>query len=347
MPTKGARFHDRRLSRQKAGSATYLIAWNRGEPVGHLLLKWDGAGEDVGHDHLGDIPELNAIVVKEGLRGQGIGTKLISTAEDLVRSRGNLSVGLAVGIDNEDAHRLYRRLGYRDWRHGTFTTTWTEIGPDGKEREDSEEVVYMTKSIAGLQTACDDVVRKIEGLLETKSPVLVAVDGRSGTGKSTLARAIADRLNAAVVVSDDFYAGGSEADWKARPPEERVEGVVDWRRMRAEALEPLLRGEPAKWHPLDFRPGVGWVGWKEEAVAVDPAPVIVLDGAYSARPELADLVDLSVVVEADEGSRQARLKDREDRSFLDRWHRLWDPAEDLYFGEIRRPSDFDLVVRSP
>ena len=37
---------------------------------------------------------------------------------------------------------------------------------------------------------------------------------------------------------------------------------------------------------------------KAEATTVDPASVIILDGTYSSGPQMADLVGLSILVEA-------------------------------------------------
>jgi hypothetical protein len=73
---------------------------------------------------------------------------------------------------------------------------------------------------------------------------------------------------------------------------ERARDYMDWRRLRSEALEPLLQGNAAIWQPFDLAAGVrpdGTYGISTEIVRCEPAPVILLDGAYSTRPELADL----------------------------------------------------------
>ena len=72
--------------------------------------------------------------------------------------------------------------------------------------------------------------------------------------------------------------------------------------------------------------------------------MIILDGAYSSRPELADLIDLSVLVEAPAAIRERRLTDRETPSFLRAWHDRWDPAEDYYFAQVRPRGAFDQVI---
>jgi len=78
----------------------------------------------------------------------------------------------------------------------------------------------------------------------------------------------------------------------------------------------------------------------------DAARLIILDGAYSSRPELADLVDVAILVEVPVATRRARLALREAPGFLDAWHQRWDAAEDYYFSAIRPPESFDIVLDS-
>jgi uridine kinase len=204
----------------------------------------------------------------------------------------------------------------------------------------------MSRNKSTAPSGVDKVVSEIHRLLRHKNPVLVAIDGRSGTGKSTLAQAIASRVQGRIVLGDDFYSGGTDDAWQGMSAAEKVEKVMDWQRMRTQVLEPLLANKPASWHPLDFQPGIGWVGWKHETVILHPAPVILVDGVYSARPELADLVDVAVLVSANDEERRKRLDLREGQGFMQRWHALWDAAEDYYITQICPPSFFDLVVRT-
>ena len=71
-----------------------------------------------------------------------------------------------------------------------------------------------------------------------RAPFLVAVDGRSGVGKSTLAVRLGNALSMTIVPRDDFYAAAiPDADRDARSPSDRARDAVDWRRLRKEALE--------------------------------------------------------------------------------------------------------------
>ena len=200
--------------------------------------------------------------------------------------------------------------------------------------------------------AAEEVVEVIHAHAARRDgPLVVALDGGSGSGKSTLAAAVAARLNAVMVPGDDFFAAEiPDADWDRRTPAERARDAIDWRRLRTDALEPLLAGRRAMWHPFDFAAGPrpdGTYGRSPQAEVREPAAVIVLDGAYAARPELADVVDLRVLVDVPVATRHGRLAEREDPAFLAAWHRRWDAAEAWYFARVCPPASFDLVVPNP
>ena len=109
------------------------------------------------------------------------------------------------------------------------------------------------------------------------------------------------------------------------------------------------RASRRKWHPFDFAGGVrpdGTYAMRSDFVEREPALVIVLEGAYSTGCALADLIDLTVLVDAPREVRHERVQAREEQEFLAAWHTRWDAAEEVYFTKIRPRSSFDLVVTS-
>lgn len=172
-------------------------------------------------------------------------------------------------------------------------------------------------------------------------PFLVALDGLSGSGKTTLSVELGKDLEASVISGDDFYSGGQLEEWADRTPKEKAEGAMDWQRMRSEALEPLLKGKVAMWRTFNWSTGVGL---SDDKVICRPTHIIILDGAFSTRPELSDLVDLAVIVKVPDGIRRKRLRDREGKDFMEKWHQVWDEGEAYYYSQVRPDSSFDILI---
>lgn len=175
-------------------------------------------------------------------------------------------------------------------------------------------------------------------MARAQTPVyVVALDGRSGAGKSTLAQALSEALGARVIGGDDLFAGG--VVMRDDSPAQRAASCIDWQRQR-EVLAALRRGERATWRAFDWDAFDGCLcdtpSW------LDPGPLIVLEGVYSARPELGALIDLRVLLDVPEAVRQRQLLAREGE--IGPWERQWHEAEAHYFEHIAPPSWFDVIV---
>jgi uridine kinase len=199
-----------------------------------------------------------------------------------------------------------------------------------------------------LITAYREIVDEIEHLLIHKNPIVVALDGGSGAGKSTLAAFIAGELKIALIPLDDFFSADiPDQQWDEFTVEQKLKSVFDWKRLRTDVIEPLLQGTPARWYVFDFasQRSDGTYPMQTHMNERNPAPIILIEGAYSASPELADLVDLAVLIDVPVEERHARLTAREDKHFLEKWHRRWDEVEAYYANQVRTKSSFDLVVQ--
>jgi GNAT superfamily N-acetyltransferase len=115
-----------RLARQQQGGGVLLVAWLDGQPVGDVFLDCGPAEEPEVRRHLPGVPRLDHLEVPGPFQRRGIGTALIRAAEDTARQLGHDRIALGVGLDNLGARRLYERLGYADWGHGTVVGTWVD-----------------------------------------------------------------------------------------------------------------------------------------------------------------------------------------------------------------------------
>lgn len=162
--------------------------------------------------------------------------------------------------------------------------------------------------------------------------LVVAVDGPGASGKSTMAAAVTEATGAALVHTDHFFQ--PRPGRRAGPS---VDQYYDWRRLRAEALEPLRARQNAVFRRFDWDRGRGLDG----VVTVAPGDLVLLEGVFSASPQLADLVDRSVFVATPGPERLRRL-----RGLVapEEWDADWLLAEQAYFELTRPPASFDLIV---
>jgi GNAT superfamily N-acetyltransferase len=136
-----------RLARQERGGGVVLVAWLDGRPVGEVFLECEPAKETEVRRHLRGVPRLDHLEVLGPFQGRGIGTALIRAAEDTARQLGHEWIALGVGLDNPKARRLYERLGYADWGHGTVVGTWVEYPDDGPPVTLSEVCDMLVKRL--------------------------------------------------------------------------------------------------------------------------------------------------------------------------------------------------------
>lgn len=162
-----------------------------------------------------------------------------------------------------------------------------------------------------------------------RRPVLVGVDGRSGSGKTDLARELLTRLTAdgtaaRTVHLDDLYPG-----WDGL-----AAGLVV---LCDEVLRPLRSGRPAVYRSWDWhagRPG--------PVVTVPPGDVVVVEGVGALACSCARLLDLRVWLDAPVDVRRARALGRPDAT-PPTWWASWAAQEDALLARSGRPPA-DVVV---
>jgi uridine kinase len=179
---------------------------------------------------------------------------------------------------------------------------------------------------------------------------VVAIDGYGASGKTTIAGSLCARIVFSLVHADDFFKPArqrpadparNESSHAPSPPVgERGRDLADYydvARLRSEALEPLRAGHEALFQRFDWDSGA--LSSVETRVA--PHELVVLEGVYSAAPELADLVDKAIYVDTPEPERLRRLAEL---VAPEEWDSGWLRAEKDYFDTTRPADSFDLVI---
>ena len=159
-------------------------------------------------------------------------------------------------------------------------------------------------------------------------PAVVALDGRGGAGKSTLAQRLHAALPASTVVHTDDIA------WH--------HSFFDWHAMLADdVLTPIRDGRPVSYRPPAWQD-------RERAGAIEvPAGLdfVFVEGTGAGRQELSHLVDAVVWVQSDgrEAKRRALTRDVQHGDAPDAVHAeaFWNEwmAEEIPFFAKDRPWD--------
>ena len=172
-----------------------------------------------------------------------------------------------------------------------------------------------------------------------KRPLVVAIDGLGGAGKSTLANGIHDAFAGCVSIirCDDFYRPLAGDESSRLTPEEAYEDYFEWRRLRDEALMPLREGKGARYQRRDWS-----TDRLDEWVEVESREIVIVEGVFSTRPELRPLIEVAIFIETPREERIRRMAVRPQPSTS--WMDQWMAAEDWYLAQVGPHRHADLVI---
>jgi uridine kinase len=155
--------------------------------------------------------------------------------------------------------------------------------------------------------------------------VLIAIDGRSCSGKTTLAAELEDALGATVVHLEYLYHG-----WDGL--ESGIKTAV------SHVLEPISRGETATVPQWDWLTG----GWGHSIEVAVPA-LLILEGVGAASASVREYASLSIWLDVPEADRRARAQARDWDTFADHWDG-WAAQEERLFTHEQLPGRADVVL---
>lgn len=189
-----------------------------------------------------------------------------------------------------------------------------------------------------ISTTFSSLAETISSLLSAhpSRPVLVALDGRCGSGKTTLAAQLAECFpDSAVFHTDDFYL----------PPADRVDGWehipcanMDLARLSREVLAPSRAEDAVSYRAYSCREGAYL-----PAKSIVSKPLFLVEGSYSHHPLLAENYDLRVFVTCSQEEQARRLQAREGERYPNFVQR-WIPLEEGYFAQYHIETRADLIL---
>ncbi len=166
--------------------------------------------------------------------------------------------------------------------------------------------------------------------------VILAVEGGSASGKTTLSALLKSVYACEVIHADDFFLR-PEQRTDARLSE--VGGNMDRERLEKEVLKPLREDRPFSYRPFDCQ-----TMSLLPPISVEPNRLTVMEGVYSLHPELEKFYNLSVFLDISEKKQQERIKKRNTPEMAQRFFKEWIPREKIYFSQTATKARCDLCI---
>lgn len=180
--------------------------------------------------------------------------------------------------------------------------------------------------------------KTVEDRRSGRSPFVIAIDGRSAAGKTTLAALLAGQLSAAVIHMDDFFL-----PMELRTPERLAEPGANLHRERftEEVLTHLREGKGFCYRRFDC----GRMDY-DKTVTIPGAGCYIVEGAYSCQPAFGEYMDLRVFCDITPGLQKERILTRNGEEGWRRFAECWIPMEERYFAAIPVEEKADITINN-
>lgn len=170
--------------------------------------------------------------------------------------------------------------------------------------------------------------------------VILAIDGRAASGKTTLAQKLSEITEAGVIHMDDFFL---PMELRTKQRLAQPGGNVHYERFAEEILSKLNRREAFAYRRFDC----GKMQLGEEQVVPEVQslmPLRIVEGAYSCHPVFGDYADIKIFSDVESTEQFARILRRNGEEKAEKFRSIWIPMEESYFTEYEILEAADIVV---
>ncbi len=184
--------------------------------------------------------------------------------------------------------------------------------------------------------SCTEAIQRIAEKGAGSKRLLITLDGPCASGKTTLARKLAQVFQGEVVHTDDFVIPHA-----LKTPERLAVpgGNCDAERLAKEVVIPFKRGFPVRYRRYDCM--------KDDLLPEENLPdtrVLILEGSYCNLPPIQEYADVRLFLDAPWDVRETRLLARESAMSMQQFYDRWIPLENAYFEAYHLPDDRNVCI---
>ena len=180
----------------------------------------------------------------------------------------------------------------------------------------------MYKIDGSLQRQVIDIIN--QWLRSSEEEVLlIAIDGKCGSGKTTLSEFLKEYYACNVFHMDDFFLQQHQRT------EERlteIGGNVDYERFQDEVLQKIKNKEMVLYRAYSCKEKK--LG---DSVSIHPHRLNIIEGSYSQHPFFGDAYQLRIFLDLEDNIQVNNIRNRNGEEKLLEFQKLWIPKENAYF----------------
>lgn len=180
------------------------------------------------------------------------------------------------------------------------------------------------------------LITALEERQKTKERLVVGIDGNSAAGKTTLAQCLSGLYECEVIHMDDFFLPLSLRT------EERLAkagGNVHYERFLEEVADGIKSGREFFYHTFSCEQ-MSYTG----KCAISGQKMLVVEGAYSMRPEFRELYDFKIFMKLSLEKQLERIRRRNGKKLCEIFRKKWIPMENNYFESFHVEENCDFMI---
>ncbi len=165
---------------------------------------------------------------------------------------------------------------------------------------------------------------------------IIAIEGGSASGKTTLGGILKTLYDCTIFHTDDFFLRPEQ-----RTPQRyaQIGGNIDRERFLESVLLPLKNNESIQYQRfncsnMELSP----------PKLILPKNLVIVEGAYSMHPEFENFYDFSVFLDIDSNLQKKRILKRNSPEFATQFFEKWIPMEETYFSKTDIKNRCNLIL---
>ena len=182
------------------------------------------------------------------------------------------------------------------------------------------------------------ILEKINEITTKKSYGVIAIDGKAGAGKTTLAHKLSQFLNAELIAMDDFFL---PMQLRTKERLQSAGGNVHYERFLEQVIPYLHSHRPFIYQIFDC----SIMDYNKEK-SINNTGWTIVEGSYSHHPLFQHYADITIFVDITKDVQMKRILQRNGEKMAHLFETKWIPMEEHYFQQFQIKENSDFIINN-